>query len=114
MCMDLSERRAIIGGKGGIELSAPAVGGYGTLADCAKTLPGTYEIRHKQPITPRRKLRWGLSFGGGCIGDQIVHTVSRATLRSAKGTGGCIGLLEADAKAAYDILRIGDAIVIVD
>jgi LysM repeat protein len=113
MCMDLSERRAIIGGRRGTSAEFPAVGGYGPIEECARTVPGTFHVGNKQPITPRRKLRWGISFGGGCIGDQIVHTVSRATLESARGTGGCIGLLEADAKAAYDTLNIGDAIVII-
>ena len=113
MCMDLSERRAIIGGRRGISMEFPAVGGYGPIEECARTVPGTFVIGLRQPITPRRKLRWGISFGGGCIGDQIVHTVSRATLESARGTGGCIGLLEADAKAAYDTLSIGDVIVII-
>ena len=113
MCMDLSERRAIIGGRRGTSMEFPAVGGYGPIEECARTVPGTFAIGLKQPITPRRKLRWGMSFGGGCIGDQIVHTVSRATLESARGTGGCIGLLEAHAKAAYDTLDIGDVIVII-
>ncbi len=113
MCLDLSERRAIIGGRRGTSMEFAAVGGYGPIEECARTIPGTFAIGHKQPITPRRRLRWGISFGGGCIGDQIVHTVSRATLESARGTGGCIGLLEADAKAAYDTLNIGDVIVII-
>jgi hypothetical protein len=113
MCIDLSERRAIVGGRRGTSMEFPAVGGYGPAEECARTTPGTFAIGHKQAITPRRRLRWGISFGGGCIGDQIVHTVSRATLESARGTGGCIGLLEADAKAAYDALNIGDVIVII-
>lgn len=113
MCMDLSDRRAIIGGRNGIRYDFPAVGGYGPIEESARTIPGTFSIGHKQPLTPRRQLRWGMSYGGGCIGDQIVHTVSRATLQSARGTGGCIGLLEADAKTAYDTLQIGDVIVIV-
>ncbi len=114
MCMDLSERRAIIGGRSGTTAEFPAVGGYGTVEDCARTVPGRFAIGNKQAVTARKRLRWGLSFGGGCIGDQIVHTVSRRTMDSATGTGGCIGLLEADAKAAYDILQTGDTLIIID
>lgn len=114
LCMDLSERRAIIGGRNGVTHEFRAVAGYGSAKDCARTFAGKYFIRLKQQVTPRRKLKWGMSFGGGCVGDQIVHAVGEATMASARGTEGCIGLLEADAKTAYDTMRVGDPIVVVD
>lgn len=113
MCMDLSARRLIIGGRDGVTHDFKAVAGYGNKQQCTLTEPGTFTISTKQAITLKRKLHWGLSFGGGCIGDQIVHAVGSGTLNSDKGTGGCLGLLEDDAKTAYDAMRVGDALVII-
>lgn len=114
LCMDLSARKAWIGVGGNVAHAFPAVAGYGRPEDCEHTFAGTYSIVNKQERTPRAGLHWGMSFGGGCVGDQIVHATSPGTMRSAHGTDGCIGLLEVDAATAYQVMRLGDPVVIVE
>jgi LysM repeat protein len=113
LCMDLSARTVMIGGRNGLVSQFSAVAGYGG-NECDTTVPGTFTIAAKYEFSPRKRLKWGMAYGGGCVGDQIVHAVGPATMSSARGTDGCIGMLEAAAKSAYDTMQIGDKVVVVD
>lgn len=114
LCMDLSAHKAWIGVGGQVAHTFQAVAGYGRPEDCEHTYAGHYTIVNKQERTPQKGLHWGMSFGGGCTGDQIVHATSSATMGSAHGTDGCIGLLEVDAATAYQVMQLGDPVVIVE
>jgi LysM repeat protein len=114
LCMDLSDHQALIGSDHELVHTFRATAGYGTVETCTKSVAGTFTIGAKYEFSPRKRLKWGMAFGGGCVQDQIVHAVGLGTLYSEAGTAGCIGLLEGDAKKAYDIMQVGDKVVIVD